>query len=201
MQLDVLKVYLPAYLLLYVLLTFVISSVRIYRKTGINPITFGAADNAHDYIGGIMKVLTAMLTYAVLAFSFSDALYSRLVPIGYLYHPALQVAGLGLIHASLVWIVVAQQQMGLSWRIGIDEANRTPLVSNGIFGLSRNPIFLGMVLSLLGLFLIIPNIITFFTCLCSYFVIQIQVRLEEEFLLKQHGEAYTAYQGKVRRWL
>jgi len=31
--------------------------------------------------------------------------------------------------------------MGLSWRIGIDEKNRSGLVTQGLFALSRNPIF------------------------------------------------------------
>ena len=32
-------------------------------------------------------------------------------------------------------------------------------------------------------------------------LIQIQVRLEEEFLTRTHGESYLAYQKQVRRWI
>ncbi|GAB2677359.1 hypothetical protein GCM10027036_33980 [Flavihumibacter cheonanensis] len=64
---------------------------------------------------------------------------------------------------------------------------------------SRNPIFLGMLFSVFGLFLVLPNLITFFVSCCSYIVIQIQIRLEEEFLGRQHGEAYTRYKERVRR--
>jgi len=49
-------------------------------------------------------------------------------------------------------------------------------------------------------FLIIPNVITFSVLLLSYCVIQIQVRLEEEFLFLQHGSSYSAYKNSVRRW-
>ena len=31
------------------------------KQTGINPVTFGKTDNAHDYIGFVMKVLIALL--------------------------------------------------------------------------------------------------------------------------------------------
>jgi protein-S-isoprenylcysteine O-methyltransferase Ste14 len=41
-----------------------------------------------------------------------------------------------------------------SWRIGIDQSHRTNLVQSGVFSLSRNPIFLGMMLTLFGLFLV-----------------------------------------------
>mgnify|MGYP001434114569 CR=1 FL=1 len=62
-----------------------------------------------------------------------------------------------------------------------------------------HPIFLGMILSVLGLFIIIPNALTFFTTLSTYFIIQIQIRLEEAFLEKKHGAVYSNYKIKTKR--
>lgn len=191
--------YLPVFLLAYLLVSFVVPSVRVYRQTGINPVTFGRTDSAHDYIGFIMKLLTALLCIAVLIFSLSKQAYSYLVPIPYLEHRGIQIAGLVLAHFSLGWIVLAQLQMRNSWRIGIDEKNKTELVTQGLFGVSRNPIFFGMILSVLGLFLILPNMISFFAAAGSYLIIQIQIRLEEAFLQREHGEQYNAYKSAVRR--
>lgn len=191
--------YLPLFLLVYLVITFVLPSVRVYKKTGINPVTFGKSDNAHDYIGAIMKVLTALLVIAVLLFSLSANAYKYLNLISFLRIDWLQYTGLFIIHASLIWIVIAQYHMKQSWRIGIDEKNRTELITTGLFSLSRNPIFLGMILSTIGIFLIIPDTITFFVAVTSYIVIQIQIRLEEGFLLKQHGTVYTGYKRTVRR--
>jgi protein-S-isoprenylcysteine O-methyltransferase Ste14 len=56
-----------------------------------------------------------------------------------------------------------------------------------------------MILSTAGIFLIIPNTITFFIIITSYIVIQIQIRLEEEHLAKQHGAVYIEYKRSVRR--
>ena len=106
-----------------------------------------------------------------------------------------------LLLISLAWTVVAQAQMGASWRIGIDEERRTPLVREGVFGLSRNPIFLGMMLTLLGLFLVIPSAVTLLVLGLGVVLIQIQVRLEEEFLSGAHGRDYEEYRRGVRRWL
>ena len=64
-----LKIYLPIYLLLYLSVAFLIPTYRTYKKTGINPITFGKADNAHDYIGLIMKILICLLFGTVLLIS------------------------------------------------------------------------------------------------------------------------------------
>lgn len=56
-----------------------------------------------------------------------------------------------------------------------------------------------MILSVLGLFIIIPNALTFFTTLSTYFIIQIQIRLEEAFLEKKHGAVYSNYKIKTKR--
>jgi protein-S-isoprenylcysteine O-methyltransferase Ste14 len=196
-----LKIYLPIYLILYMLVAFVIPTYRTYQQTGINPITFGKNDNAHDYIGFIMKVLIVLLFVAVLTYSMSEKMYSYLVPISYLQTQTLTIIGMALIHIALVWISFAQFQMSNSWRIGIDEKNKTKLVTDGVFSISRNPIFLGMIISVLGLFFIVPNALTFFLTITTYIVIQIQIRLEEEFLQKQHSQDYVSYKLKTKRLL
>mgnify|MGYP003375492955 FL=1 len=183
------------------LVAFVIPTYRTYKQTGINPITFGKNDNAHDYIGFIMKVLIVLLFVAVLTYSMSEKMYSYLVPISYLQTQILTITGLALIHIALVWISIAQFQMSNSWRIGIDEENKTKLVTDGVFLISRNPIFLGMIISVLGLFFIVPNALTFFLTITTYIVIQIQIRLEEEFLQKQHAQDYVNYKLKTKRLL
>ena len=157
-----LNIYLPLYFILNMLIALKIPTYRTYKQTGINPITFGKNDNAHDYIGFIMKVLIVLLFVAVLTYSMSEKMYSYLVPISYLQTQILTITGLALIHIALVWISFAQFQMSNSWRIGIDEENKTKLVTDGVFSISRNLIFLGMIISVLGLFFF------FFLCLHSF---------------------------------
>lgn len=196
-----LQYYLPVFVLLHLLVTFVLPSLRVYRQTGINPVTFGNTDTAHDYIGFIMKLLTLLLVVAVVVFALNKSVYTFLVPVTYLQTVWIQYAGLVLIHLSLLWIIIAQQQMNQSWRIGIDEQNKTVLVTHGLFSVSRNPVFLGMLISTLGIFLLLPNAVTLLVTVTSYIVIQIQIRLEEAFLLKQHTTAYEQYKRRVRRLL
>ncbi|WP_177734625.1 methyltransferase family protein [Flavobacterium inviolabile] len=196
-----LRFYLPLYLVLYLLVSFLVPTYKTYRQTGINPVTFGKSDSAHDYIGGVMKILIGLLLAAVLLFSFGSDAYLFTSPVLFLEHSYLQLTGLVLIHVSLIWIAIAQYQMSTSWRIGIDETHKTTLRTNGLFSISRNPIFLGMIISVFGLFLILPNAITFFCTLMTYFMIQIQVRLEEVFLTQQHALEYSLYKQKVRRFL
>jgi protein-S-isoprenylcysteine O-methyltransferase Ste14 len=54
---------------------------------------------------------------------------------------------------------------------------------------------------LLGFFLTMPNAITFTILIAGELLIQTQVRLEEDFLTRTHGNLYLAYQKQVRRWV
>jgi protein-S-isoprenylcysteine O-methyltransferase Ste14 len=113
------------------------------------------------------------------------------MPIEWLERSGLRWTGVMLLLLSLVWTVVAQAQMGESLRIGIDQTHRTNLVQSGVFKLSRNPIFLGMMVTLFGLFLVSPNALTLLTLAIGVVLIQIQVRLEEEFLARLHGDEFV----------
>lgn len=196
-----LRYFLPLYLLAYFCAAFFWRSYVVWKRTGVNPVVFKGSDDAHDFIGRIFKLLFALVVAVVLAYSFWPEVYLYSVPIGWLEHASLKWVGVALLLVSLVWTVLAQAQMGESWRIGIDHEHLTALVRSGVFGLSRNPIFLGMVITLLGLFLVIPNAVTLLTLVMGGVLIQIQVRLEEEFLARTHGEEYAQYRRCVRRWI
>ena len=195
-----LRYFLPLYLVAYFFAAFFSRSYAVWRKTGVNPVVFKGSDDAHDFIGRIFKLLFALIVAVVLVYSFWPSVYLYLMPIDWLEYSWLRWLGISLLLLSLVWTVVAQAQMGESWRIGIDQKHRTNLVPRGVFSLSRNPIFLGMMVTLFGLFLVIPNALTLLTLALGVVLIQIQVRLEEEFLAKSHGDEYTEYRRRIRRW-
>ena len=185
----------------YLMAAFVWPSIRTYKQTGINPITFGRSDNAHDFIGKWFKVLLALIPLSIAVFCISSRLYAYLLPAEFLSGPVLQWSGIVLCLLSLAWTITAQWQMGKSWRIGIDEKHQTELVQSGLFSVSRNPIFLGMQVTLLGFFFILPNAVTLLVLVAGYLLIQIQVRLEEDYLSGQHGESYYQYQKSVAQFI
>jgi protein-S-isoprenylcysteine O-methyltransferase Ste14 len=193
--------FLVVWLLVYFAVAFVLPSYRVWKRTSVNPVTFRGADNAHDYIGKLFKIVMAALASVVFVFAFAPDIYKFLLPVVWLENQIIQFLGIGLLLLSLGWTVLAQIQMGNSWRIGIDEEKHTALVRAGLFRFSRNPIFLGMVVSLLGFFLTIPNALTLLFLVLGFVLLQIQIRLEEEFLSGLHGKEYTEYRRMVRRWL
>ncbi len=196
-----LRPFLPIYLAVYFFIAFFWRSFVVWKRTRVNPVVFKGTDDAHDFIGRVFKLLFALVVAVVLAYSLWPEIYQYAVPISWLENGWLKLAGVSLLFLSLAWTLLAQAQMGESWRIGIDEEHRTELVRKGVFGYSRNPIFLGMMVTLLGLLLVIPNSLTLLIFVMGVVLIQIQVRLEEEFLYRAHGEEYRKYRRQVRRWL
>jgi protein-S-isoprenylcysteine O-methyltransferase Ste14 len=196
-----LKYFLPIYLFLFVGVAFVWRSYIVWKHTGINPVTFKGSDNAHDFVGRVFKLGFVAVVLVVFVYSFFPYAYAYTAPMQWLEHRWVRSTGVLLLLLSLAWIVLAQSQMGKSWRIGIDTEHRTPLVQNGLFGISRNPIFLGMMLTLLGLFLTLPNAFTLLAFVLGVVLIGVQVRLEEEYLAHGHPDAYLKYRQRVRRWL
>ena len=198
---QVLRIGLPIYYVAFFGIAFFWRSYLVWKRTGINPYVFGKTDSAYDYIGVGYRFSLALGFVAIVVFSFLPGYYQYLAPLTWLETVPTQGIGLGLLIAALAFVAVAQGQMGRSWRVGIDLENKTELVNNGLFKISRNPIFLGMRVSGLGFFLAIPNALTFATLVMGEVLMQVQVRLEEEFLLDLHGEKYKEFKKKVRRWI
>lgn len=198
---ESLKYFLPSFLLIYFAVAFVLPSYRVWKRTGVNPVTFGGADDAHDYIGKLFKIVMLGLTSVIIIYAFVPNIYPYLLPVFWLENRIVQYAGIGFLLISLLWTVLAQIQMGNSWRIGIDEENRAALVRSGVFSFSRNPIFLGMIVTLSGMLFAMPNAFTLVAFFLGFVLMQIQVRLEEEFLIRTNGDEYIEYQQQVKRWL
>ena len=80
--------------------------------------------------------------------------------------------------------------------------NASFLVTSGIFEYSRNPMYLGMVLILLGLALMF-NLIggTLFTLLFTIYITKFKIRPEEEVMERLFREDFLRYKQNVRMWL
>lgn len=194
---SLVRLYIPLYTITFFYVAIFLKSYLQYKRTGVNPVTFGnKSESAHDYIGGWFKlVLVGIFIYCASVYFIN---YDK---ISFLDTSSVQIIGIIITIASLIVIVAAQNTMADSWRIGIDEKVKTELVTKGLFAYVRNPIFSGMIATVFGLFLLIPTIVMGFLVIISMMLIGIQVRLEEEFLARVHGRAYIEYKKNVGRFL
>ena len=112
------------------------------------------------------------------------------------------VVGLVLAVLGIVLTLAAQLAMGDSWRIGVDNAERTALVTGGVFRLVRNPIFSAMAVAAVGLALLVPTVVSVAAVVVLVVALEIQVRLvEEPYLRSVHGAAYDRYVATAGRFV
>ena len=81
-------------------------------------------------------------------------------------------------------------------------AEATTLITSGIYRYSRNPMYLGVMLVLIGWALFLSNLLS--ALLIVGFVLYInryQILPEERLLQEKFGADFIAYKGKVRRWI
>ena len=115
---------------------------------------------------------------------------------------AAGVVGAVLAMAGIIVCVVAQFEMGDSWRIGVDDSSKTELVTSGIFGWVRNPIFSAMVLASAGFALLLANVWAMGAFVALVVGLELQVRyVEEPYLRRLHGDAYAHYAARSGRFL
>jgi len=78
----------------------------------------------------------------------------------------------------------------------------TTIVDTGPYRFTRNPIYLGMVLGLIGLAIVINSLWLLMTLMPFALVIRYGVITREEaYLERKFGDVYRRYRARVRRWL
>jgi len=197
---KMLRYILPAYLIVFFATTVFWRSYLVRKKTGINPVILSKRDDVYGFIEKSSGLTVTASIFVIMVYSMSKGWYQYLAPIFWLQELLMACIGLMLLLISLVWILIAQNQMDKSWRMGIDLTAKTELVQRGFYHFSRNPIFLGVQVNLLGFFLVLPNAVTLTILIVGDILIQIQVRLEEDYLVQIHGKRYREYCQSVRRW-
>ena len=113
----------------------------------------------------------------------------------------MRIAGLIIATVGVMIFGLSVYTMRDSWRAGIPESDRTKMVSEGIYSISRNPAFCGFDLTYIGILLMFFNIpLLVFTCF-AIFTLHLQILQEEKYLEKVFGIEYREYRRKVFRYL
>jgi protein-S-isoprenylcysteine O-methyltransferase Ste14 len=76
------------------------------------------------------------------------------------------------------------------------------IVTGGVYRLSRNPIYLSMILLLLGIAFCVDSLwILLFAILLAVILQKGVIEPEERYLEQKFGEKYLRYKAMVRRWI
>ncbi len=113
---------------------------------------------------------------------------------------SINTTGAAISLAGIAIMVIAQYQMGSAWRFGVDQYEKTDLVTGGFYSLVRNPIYSGVFLFLIGLLVLLPHISMLLFIAMACLSIEMQVRfVEEPHLRDLHGAAYKDYTEQTGR--
>jgi protein-S-isoprenylcysteine O-methyltransferase Ste14 len=149
-----------------------------------------------------MKVLDAPLIWLA-GFVLLAWLQIRLLPLPLPFAAELgHDIGAFMVIGGLFFVIVAVRHMRRHRTTVLPRSDASELVTTGIFGKSRNPIYLGFVLILAGVSLWIGSILGLI--LVPVLVIVLSRRFiegEEAHLRSVFGEAFERYAESTRRWL
>ncbi len=101
---------------------------------------------------------------------------------------------------SLILALVSLMNLGAATRLGLPQES-TRLKTNGLYRMSRNPMYLGFNLLTLSAILFIASFMVFLLGIYSIFTYHLIIQAEESFLEARFGEKYCAYKKRVRRYI
>ena len=183
----------------YLLLAFGLRTLIQLRRTGSTGFHgLGGRPGSAEWIAGVGFTVALLVGAAAPVLALLDVVE----PIAAIDAAAAHVAGFCLAVGGIGLTFYAQVAMGASWRIGVDPAERTQLVTRGPFALVRNPIFAAMLPTALGLTLLVPSWVAITGLLGLILALELQVRVvEEPYLLQAHGRDYADYAARVGRFI
>ena len=114
--------------------------------------------------------------------------------------PANRASAIVLLSAGLVVMALALMNLGLSTRVGLSD-DITKLRTTGIYGISRNPLYLGGFVVCLASCCYSLHWMNFLLAFVGVAVHHRIVLAEERFLEAKFGDDFRRYKARVRRYL
>lgn len=125
-----------------------------------------------------------------------------LLPIGRFIPIPFNLLGIVLILLGFGMMLWSSNRFSKANTTIIPFQESSQLVQSGLFGYSRNPIYLGMAMMLTGVAVILGSVLPFLLVPLFVLIIQRNFIVREEAMLEEtFGEEYRQYKKKVRRWL
>ena len=126
----------------------------------------------------------------------------RFVPLPFLVPAILRNIGLLLTFIGFLFGIGAFLEFRKARTTLDPHGSSKQIVSSGVYRFSRNPIYLGFLLMVVGLPL--TSGLYWGIIVAPFYIIMMNrlvIQYEEAYLEKKFGKTYTSYTSQVRRWL
>lgn len=183
-----------AALMIVLLIGTVFGRVLLLRRTGTQAMHFGKLDKT-DFL---IPPVALFYFYTVFAAAFGWPLASNQ---RFFQSTPVACLGVGFCLGGVLILVLGLMSFGQSFRIGIDVDQPGRLVTTGIFAVSRNPIYVGFFVFLVGQLLVFPSWVPLIYLVAGTWLFHRQVLREEEFMRQRYGREYAEYCSHVRRYV
>jgi protein-S-isoprenylcysteine O-methyltransferase Ste14 len=146
---------------------------------------------------------------AIFQFAFvGSAAFAWLVPLPFLFFipehlgvPLRLIGGTIFVTALAIAVAGAFAFRRRGTPVRVTEPTRA-LVVGGVYAYTRNPLYLGSTIGLIGVALVVDSLwFLIATPLSALAITKLAIEREEAYLARKFGDAYLAYKTRVRRWL
>ena len=152
-----------------------------------------------------MNKLELRLPPLPLTFVFALLMWAinSLLPLGLSFTGQALIASFFLILGLLFILPAAVSFFNAKTTVDPRTPNKSnTLVISGLYTISRNPMYVGMVLCLISLSVAQGNILSLLLAfIFALYLTRFQIKPEERFLTEKFGEQYLQYCETVRRWI
>ncbi len=151
-------------------------------------------------VAGVIALPPLIFLGFLAAATVLEAILPLSIPVA--HSLARVVAGAVLAAGGFVMIAIGTRRFTAAGTNIPPTLPTTALVVDGIYGRTRNPLYLGTTLIYLGLGVAAGSLWAIGLLVPLLWVINVGVvKREERYLERKFGDAYRAYKARVRRWI
>lgn len=147
------------------------------------------------------KIISIPPVYFFFCIALSTICYFILPDLNGIYFPYNLIMGIPLIFLGTCFILSSHFLLE-KYNTPEKFQRSTCVVKNGVYKYSRNPMYLGFVIFLIGLSFSLCNLLSFISPIIFFSIINwMFIPFEEEKMKKELKQEYLYYKNKVRRWI
>lgn len=181
-----------AILILVTFYTFYFAKIVIQKKQSIKTNQMGVGNKPKKVL--IIERIMSCATVLACVIGVCSIFLVKHFPVTEVRIVGVLVGILGVLFFALATIT-----MKTSWRVGIPE-EKTTLVTQGIYGFSRNPAFVGFDLLYLSICLMFFNIPLVLVSVWAAVMLHLQILQEENYMHHMFRDEYDAYKKHTLRY-